>query len=350
MPTACHHFASCWILAATLVLAGCLERKEKLVISADGSATLTLAFKTDSLDELDQGDAAPTIDGGWWIEQRSQRKRMPVVPIGEDPRREPQMEHLRTAELHLPAGVPWPANYAAIGDVDPDVYLQFPTSLTIERRADGVYYHFRRVYQPRQWAQLDLMRQSLQEELEKAAADELGERRSVELARTLAQLEVIKHLHWARQAFRAAAADLPQDVWLSLATSLGRVGTEVDVQPLVRLVAAPKGIERNQDAVQQELVALRDWIDRRMEEKIKSVPGFGGRHLAAFLRRYDWHRRSYEVTEDLGDDQFEITVQMPGEIVGTNALSVQDATVAWAFPGSAVRDREVELMVSSRVR
>ena len=40
---------------------------------------------------------------------------------------------------------------------------------------------------------------------------------------------------------------------------------------------------------------------------------------------------------------------MPGEIVGTNADSISHREAKWTFSGERFRDRDLELMVSSRL-
>jgi hypothetical protein len=69
----------------------------------------------------------------------------------------------------------------------------------------------------------------------------------------------------------------------------------------------------------------------------------------AFMERYKRHARFYEITEDLCAEGFKVTVRMPGEIVGTNAEEVDGNSVTWSFNGKMLRDRSLELMVSSRI-
>jgi len=69
----------------------------------------------------------------------------------------------------------------------------------------------------------------------------------------------------------------------------------------------------------------------------------------AFRRRFEFHKKAFEITEDLGDDRFEVAVQMPGTIISHNADRQAGDSVVWTFPGKMLYDRKVELMVTSRV-
>ena len=101
------------------------------------------------------------------------------------------------------------------------------------------------------------------------------------------------------------------------------------------------------------------WLEeegRRFETSIidamkKALAERGGAGNAnAFIRRYRWQQRYYEITEELADDSSTIIVQMPGEIVGHNADDREGNHVMWNFSGEMMRDRELELMVTARMR
>jgi hypothetical protein len=339
------------VLAAALIQSGCLERKESIVVDASGGVSMKSTFQANSLNELREGDAAPSFEGGWWVQERQEQRAQPANPGGMA--QAPQTVYILEAELKLPPGADLPANFAAIGEADADVYLQFPTTLAIERRGDGTYYHFHRFYPRREWAQFEATRKPIQDQLASLGQkkpEEMTEADFAAMAQTLAELEVVKHLYWARAAFLDATPNAPQDIWLAMRGALSTVASELDYQPLLRLLGTPEQNERNEEAIQRELRALQDGISQRMEAKLKSVPNYSGRRLASFMQAYDWHRRFFDVTEDLGDDSFEIAVTMPGEIIGSNAAATNGATATWKFNGDAIRDRDLELMVSSKLR
>ena len=98
---------------------------------------------------------------------------------------------------------------------------------------------------------------------------------------------------------------------------------------------------------------------RRFARRSSGPPallGYGLRHVGvdvgdvnAFVRRFRWHKKYYEITEDLADDGFEIAVTMPGAIVGHNGARIEEGAIIWEFTGEMLRDREIELMVTSHV-
>ncbi len=50
-----------------LCLAGCLERKERLVVRPDGSVKITVNHSSESWDDMYLGDAWPRLEGGWLV-------------------------------------------------------------------------------------------------------------------------------------------------------------------------------------------------------------------------------------------------------------------------------------------
>ena len=109
---------------AGLVLAGCIERKETITVDADGRVAFVVEHVTDSHDELYLGDPVPSLDNGWLVEESVE-----VDDEGEE-------TFTLRAEAAFPPGLELPSNYAARTDPDPDIALQFPTTLAIEARRE----------------------------------------------------------------------------------------------------------------------------------------------------------------------------------------------------------------------
>ena len=61
------------VFVVMLVLAACVERKEHLAISPDGSVLWQVRMGSDSMDDLLKGDAVPTPGGLWIVHQEEQR-------------------------------------------------------------------------------------------------------------------------------------------------------------------------------------------------------------------------------------------------------------------------------------
>ena len=329
------------VIAVAMLVAGCVDRKERITIRPEGTVLLEADFSTDSFNELygDDGDAVPSLAGGWLVEES--------IEVDDDGDNE---YHLR-AEAIIPPEISLPSNYAPLGDPTPDVYLQFPTTITVEDRDDGTYYHFRRVYERRSWADLATRRRLiLDEPLKQMEGKELGEmspQEQTKVLRAFVDFEVAKIMTFARSAYLETTPNAPQDDWLFVHEDLMRLKSEVDYVRLLTILAIPDQEERD-EALQEEAERWEEAAAHRLQKTIRTNGRYGGSQLRSFLQRYEWHKRYHKISEDLGDDSFEITVDMPGEIVASNADSVGQRTATWKFDGTQMRDRDIELMVTSR--
>lgn len=334
------HTAAIYATAMSLALAGCLERKERITVDPAGRVSVHAEFKSDSLDEIIAGDTAPSLRGGWIVDEKLERDQ------------EGKETHILTADAFFGAGAKLPASYAAPGDADVDLYLQFPTTLTVEHRADGTYYHFHRIYAPRPWAQIDMLRRGIEKQL-KEVSDKPKEQVTHEdrmlSVKALVEFDLQKKLTFARAAYRDAAPTAPQDGWLALRAAVLAMLDEVDYDRIARLIENPDDNPESAKLIEGEAKAFDAAVLERMKTMLHSAKGFGGGQLPQFEQRYDWHKRYHEITEDLADDAFEITVQLPGRIIGSNADQSSDDSATWRFNGEVMRDREFELMVSSRL-
>ncbi len=121
-----------WALVGALA-GGCLERKETVRVGRDGSVELRVGITGDP-DDFETGDALPERSAGWRVRDRDET----------DPRGRPRRH--RVAAMRVEAGRPLPDAYTRPDDPQYDAALHFPTTITMKRRSDGTYYHFRRVY------------------------------------------------------------------------------------------------------------------------------------------------------------------------------------------------------------
>ncbi|MBU0616972.1 MAG: hypothetical protein KKI02_04590, partial [Planctomycetes bacterium] len=134
------------LLAAVLLLPGCLERKETIRIDRDGSVQIRVELEGDPGD-FAAGDALPDKHTGWKAQDEFET---------DDDGKEKQR---RIATRRFAAGQPLPESYADPDDPQYGIALMFPTTLEIERRADGTYYHFKRVYEARAQARYTVHRE-----------------------------------------------------------------------------------------------------------------------------------------------------------------------------------------------
>jgi len=324
----------------SFLLLGCLERKEHILVKEDATVVIEANFSTESINELLEGDAIPSIQAGWLTEDSVEENDEGKKTF-----------HIK-AQAIFPPDVELPQNYAALDDINPDVYLQFPTTLKIEQRDDGTYYHFYRKYERRSWAHLEILKQQLLndplKELEGKDLKDLAKNDRTKLLKAFVDFESAKLVTFARKAFLEVMPDLPQDHWLHVHQSMNQFKNEVNYERLLALMEIPDQEERD-EALEEEAEQWELAVINRLRKALKEHCYLGGSQIKTFMQRYDWHSRYYKITEDLGDDNFEITVQMPGEIVVSNANSVRGNEATWKFDGTQIRDRDQEIMVTSRL-
>jgi len=330
-----------WVaVLASLSAAGCIERRETITIDADGGAMVHVEFETLSFSELYEGDAIPSVEAGWI-----------VVETVEKDAQDREVFRLK-ADARFAPGVEMPSSYASPRDTEPDLWLQFPTEITVEERRTGTYYHFRRRYVARPWAYVQWARASFEKEVEELGIDEpsdLPEAEREQLVRLFTTFQATKVRVFARAAFLEAMPDVPQDAWLLVHAALMRVAENADPARFAVLFGDDADGQRGQVLAAEE-EAFETAALAAMEHVLRGRPDVDEGDVNLFVRRYRWHHRFDALTDELGDDRFTIEVTMPGEIVAHNADEARNGTVIWKFSGEQLRDRELELMVTSRLR
>jgi len=326
-------------LAATLgaLASGCLERIEKITIRSDRSAELVSTFKGDPAD-FEHGDALPRAGGPWAVKEARESSK----GSGDD-------KLIRTATLTIPPGGMIPGTYAQ-APADEAVSLRFPTSLTVESRADGQYIHFARTYLAREDAPFTIAKRRFQEEpelkrladAEPASLTENDRRRLIEAFR---QIEMEKELRYVRAG--VAALNRPQDVGLRIREAAVAAGNSFDPAKALALLAMPQSDERDRAIAElsgEFLLAITHALNIAIAaEKLTAD------EINAFSDAYEKARRIREVTEDLADERWEVRVKMPGRIVAHNADEVENDELVWTFDSAALMDAERELLATSVV-
>jgi hypothetical protein len=330
-------------------MSGCLERKEHLTIAPDGGVWYVAQFRTDSLAELYEGDAIPTPAGGWAVEQTVDR---------EDDGKE---TFKLTATASIPRGGELPSNFAGRGQENETQCLQFPTTVRVEQRADGTYYHIHRKYPARPWVYI----QNLQERLVKEPLSELADldpgewndSQRLTVVRALASFEVEKSLVFARAAFLDTTPDAPQDGWLAAQTQMREFVERLDYADLAQLLIPRKDKDAEKargEVVQAEVERFARLIDEELAKSMRESAGYEPSQVTAFTANYERHKLKYEITQDLQDDKFEVTFTMPGRITAHNAAGSAEgvagaSSITWTFDGPQLNDRAMELMATSVV-
>lgn len=331
-------------VALVLLLGGCFDRKERIVISPRGSVSFELSYRTDSMEDLLEGDAMPTPQAGWATEQKAEKDA------------EGKVSYSITALAAFPPKFALPSNFATRSDADADLYLQFPTTLKVEKRRDGTYYHFRRVYTTRPMVEFDRLKQKLVEDPLKgigAEPREWTEEHRILIVQSLARFEVEKMLIFGRAACLHATPEAPQDGWLAVCGDLRSFIEQLDYTTLAKLIVPkeeePKADDAAEKTIDSESRRLQAELIERLRTDLRDLAGLDGSQVNAFMREFNRRKMHFDITEDLGDEMFEINVDMPGTIIANNADEVNARTAVWKFDGNRMHDVDFELMVTSRV-
>lgn len=326
-------------LATLLAGGGCLERKETIRVRADGSARIEIEIDGDSSD-IGGPDALPSRAAGWIVER-------------EDYTRNDQPRTTLRARLRLGAGEPWPDSFAPPDDPQYDAALRFPTSLTIERRRDGVYYHFHREYEPRRRAQYQYFTNRLKKFLDQMNANDKSlEELSIDERRRfvalMAENEAMKHVQFVQAGVDALGDRWPQDYGLRLkravrdhfmhsprleaiANLLGEGESQQRDEEIQRF--ADDTVGKTPDVLEAELAALGASPDERAE----------------FFEAFEAEQARADATEDLADEHWVIRLELPGELVAHNGDRVEDGRVVWEFDAEALFDRRMIVAATSVV-
>lgn len=328
------------VLLPILFVMGCVKRKETITVKPDGVATVTIEYEGDKGD-FDKGDAMPSEQGGWKVsrELRTEENKKEEV-------------HL-TGERTFKPGEELPGSYAAPDDPNAALYLKFPTTLTRERRKDGVYLTLRRVYLPREWAYVqfwaDMHIDKNIKQLGEKKPEELTHEDRVQIIQAFAGVEAYKQIELAQRALKESDERLKPDHWLMARHALLNAYWEsVDWDEIARRVENLSTEERDQ-VFERESQRLLEEAHRAFVGSLKRDAGYDADHVAKFETAYERAKRYYDITNQLGGHSFEIHITMPGTIVAHNADTEDDDTVGWGFDGKAFRDRPFELMVTSRL-
>ncbi len=367
--------------ATTLTLGagvGCVLREEKITVSRDGAVAIALEI-SGKVEELTGGDAMPSAESGWEVNRR----------IEEDKEEGEVVEKLvLTSERNFAPGETLPRTFAADYDPDADLYLDFPTEVRIEPRADGDYYIFRRSYTPRRWAYMqywqDVVFDEEVQELGKKPVEELSRDERRDVIEAFATVEAYRQVQLAEAALAESVPELSIDRKLRARHALLGAYEKYDllagesskVHAFAKDVLTPvePDVPTPREKVDQVIEQCDTLTDDERNEcydsaaaellsaahdayvtSLREESGLDAVQLVRFERSYERAQRYYDLTGQLGGQHFEIVVQLPGTVVAHNGdkVKIDEETgtlgVLWEFDGRAFRDRNHELVFVSRV-
>jgi len=325
--------------------AGCVERKERIAVAADGTVTIELEYKGDAND-LNGPDAMPSAKSGWSVERSFEKKKK---NDGKE-----QEEQTWTAKRSFSPGQDLPSTFAAKDDPQADLALSFPTSVRLERRKDGTYVHFRRVYQPRKWAYVNVWQEEIMDEkikkLAEKPAEEMDRSERLELLQAFGKLEAFKQIEFVRAALNESDPGLAQDHWLKVREAALSIYRDYDYDSLVgRLEQVSK--EEHDERIEAESKRLLERAEAAVLGTLRRSADYNDENIAKYEMALGRARKLFAITDQHNGHLFHISVNMPGEIVGHNADKLEDDdTAVWEFGGNAFQDRAHELLITSRIR
>lgn len=334
-------------LAASM---SCVEREETITIAPDGAVTVELEYEG-SEKEVTQGDAMPSAESGWDV-VRTREEDDDGVTL--------KLESVRRFE----PGEELPRSFAADGDPDADLYLDFPTTVRVEDRADGRYFYFHRVYTARRWAYVQNWEEVfVDDEVKKLGekpVEELTPEERVQIVEAFAGVEAFKQIEFARIALEESHADLPVEYGLMARRVLiGVYHNELANQGIERMIKRCEDLPEDErgECFNQEAERVLGIGYAAYVQSLREDGGLNQRQIAAFDVAYERAERYHELTGQLAGHSFEIRVAMPGTIIAHSGLNDETevdednntSTVRFAFDGKLFRDRPHELIVVSRL-
>jgi len=334
-------FTAILVGALPLALAslGCLKRTERIQITADGAVKVGIEYEGEKGD-FETLDAMPSAASGWKLDRSVEEEDGKEIITLRGDRTFAPREDL-------------PSTFAGPNDPNAALALKFPTTLQRERRPDGVYLHFRRVYTPRDWAYVDYwsklgLDDNVKKLIEKKP-EELTHDERLQLIKAFAAVESMKQVEFARRAFAEADPTFKQDQFLAARKAIVDVYEEhTDWEALVNRVETFSGDDRDKE-VERASEQVLDQGRRAMVDSLRTRARYDDERLAKFQAAYDRAKRYHDITSQHESHAFEIRVTMPGEIIADNGDKHEDSEIVWEFDGNAFRDRPYELMVTSKL-
>ncbi|MGH9870435.1 MAG: hypothetical protein ACREAA_20055 [Candidatus Polarisedimenticolia bacterium] len=319
--------AAATALAGALALAGCFSREENLVIRPDGSVLATVTMQGDEADYL-SGERLEAPSG--WSASEEAR-----VENGER-----QITAVWKAEL--PGLNRYPRSFARPGDSGAEASVLMQTSLDVEEHPDRRVYRFRRVFTGRRagmYAALrsEMVPSGLQDKAEKdpdGLSAEERERLFAGYASYESEATLLRARNALGRAVREGVMDLEsfEPTLEALRSFLKERLSEEALRSLFLLPDDEQG---------QAMDRLHKDIRRQMESAAPSATRAGLREIL------DREERIFEVSQDLTDDGFQLTVQLPGTVVEANSRDVRADQVLWQIAGSDLLEGDLVLTAVS---
>lgn len=333
------------ILSASLslFLHGCVKRTQTITVHADGGVDLVFEEEGDRKD-MESGAPPMAARPGWQFDEQA------------EPHSDKDDEVRRTARITLPAGSPLPEVYPNNDSAGEALGVHHPAAVTVERRREGVYYHFRQVFKPISWAYLNYCTESILEpvmqKLEDQDVNNLPHDDKVKLVSALVETDLCKRLAGARRAVRAVHPPLTDDEWLMVRETITKVLQGIPTETVLAALEANESAEKENGSTPDALAELTRAVNRDVAEAVRRTLAefnFPPDRMNAVLAALDEQARRAAIAEDYADESWEVRVLLPGRVLRHNAATLDGEYLTWKIDAEGIHDREVELLATSVV-
>ena len=327
------------LATCALLLCGCIEREETIVVDAEGAAALEIRFEGDSK------DFGPEV-------------ALPAAPEWTLKDRRVDTNQNGTAQLHLtavrsvPYGRPLPHTFARTGDPYAERQLQFPGEIRMWQEGARRFYEFRRTYKAR-----DHRRYNgpdgigPDKELEERVVDQ-GIFNVSEKDRETYLESLHMQLVW-RLFFEAQDALGIMLESGDLSAEQKRAAEAMCLTMLEDVLQADTLLEilrLDDEALEMAYDGLLDRTRARIAGLVETAVGQEARsERSPFQAAYHGVIHGYRVTDALDNQSFKVEVEMPGEIVATNGFTDPESPgkANWEFQGKDLHDCDLPIYVRS---
>lgn len=323
------------LVLAVLLAAGCLEREETVTVQPDGAVDMTVTVKADQADELAPG-RVPTAAAGWQVIQTEEKQD------------DGKSKHVVTAAQSFAPGSKLPGVDGDPNDADADLYIHYPTTVTVEQRDDATYYHFRRVYPARSFAQVHLYEDAHRDTLDRITSkphEQITDDEWRQVIALVTQANAHRKLELAKLAVNAVTPKLPQDRWLAVFDKVAAIGDDLDTDALIKAVR-----DNDENAITAQTQLFDQRLRTRLDDALTLSAGYTAAQMDKFHAELARVEKRQQITDDVQSTGYTVRLTLPGEILGSNAdETAAGGALVWRFDGKWMLDRDMVLLASSRV-
>lgn len=317
------------ILLLFSCLFGCIEKKENLTINSDGSLEVTFKIKGDKEDIFSGLDLPKGKQ--WEVKEWTQKEKS-----GKS------YNYLATATFSNIAGLKKAMKTKAED-------LKISNSLQIKKVNGNTYYFFKRVYYARNyWKYKHLKEKNLDKKLEervsKKGISSLSKAEQEKFLNGVVTFETRKRILMVSDALGKAIIDNHFEHKL-IKEAISKI--EKNYENIISTKIIKKLIDLPYKKQALEMKKIRGQLSQCNQNVLKTI--FKNLPNVNWQKYMKQQQLNCKLTEDLLDEGFKLTINMPGKIILTNGVQLSDKKVFWEFNGMELINRNVPIEIVSVV-